>query len=659
MKDVEKDLLWGALSLDSLLGDTNQSFDKKVLDSLPKGKKEVVIKHQNMLKKPTYNAIMNRYNNIPHKPKVILKSKLDRLADPILGRLTHQDIKKYENILGEVRTPSKPSNISPTAHVNRPEVHSDEKPDMHIYESEPEDAQGGLFSLTSTNSIIPSPQKTRTNGRSQAHHAAYDSDNYLDTILEQQTPQPSPRRTMNSSISPKDKVKQNIRSSKNGFASAFRNQVKQAEKLNKLIETPLEEKLKQEEKHNKKIMQFNYGMNSKFSANNSRAKDLPFQQKRGLSNRYNNKNTNKKPVVEDPFTNRLKKVKSSGYGALRGRSLPNSTTTNSKSTRGASKNRSAPIELQPIKEGRKGASAVPLQQPKPTLRSSRSTPMFTKSTNKSKKTTSSSNINSDSINKQEIRKSKTDSNLTQQSCRQVVEEERRGRSRQRAIDRFPTSTSNINSDSEVDHTNTSNINIESAAVYGKKRSAAKSVAALYNKSFSNQPVAVNKRYEHSDQSVDYTSASSSSPRKTASNRQGNILDEGKNSSKGIRKPALSRQNSNNSSAVNADIQSLAEVITAEEQAMIDDLETTMNKLRKYDKKTSSISQRAVDSIPTNTSSSSSANNSKLIDNNTLYTKGDVEATFAKHALRLGSNITNVESKLKQYSEWKNNTLDLE
>lgn len=39
---------------------------------------------------------MERYQNIPHKPKVITKSKLDELADPIMRKLTHHERMKAE-----------------------------------------------------------------------------------------------------------------------------------------------------------------------------------------------------------------------------------------------------------------------------------------------------------------------------------------------------------------------------------------------------------------------------------------------------------------------------------------------------------------------------------------------------------------------------------
>jgi hypothetical protein len=102
---IEKELLWEELGLDSLLT-YEQSLEKKLDSKLLKNKPEaVVIKHHKMLKKPTYAVVMNRYKSEPHKPKIITKSKLSELADPILGKLTHNERLKVEKYNGIILPP--------------------------------------------------------------------------------------------------------------------------------------------------------------------------------------------------------------------------------------------------------------------------------------------------------------------------------------------------------------------------------------------------------------------------------------------------------------------------------------------------------------------------------------------------------------------------
>ena len=126
--DFEKDLIWDELNLhnlvnsidsnpisfqqfgDSLIGDNsvkplpkNQQHRINMMhinDSLkPKGRLTVDKKLDKVFKKSSYNAIMNRYESVPHKPKSISPKKLDILADPIKGK--YMNILKASNRYGD------------------------------------------------------------------------------------------------------------------------------------------------------------------------------------------------------------------------------------------------------------------------------------------------------------------------------------------------------------------------------------------------------------------------------------------------------------------------------------------------------------------------------------------------------------------------------
>jgi hypothetical protein len=53
-----------------------------------KHKSHAQIGHQKMLEKPAYSVLMNRYQSLPHQPKTIKMTKINRLADPVKGRYT-------------------------------------------------------------------------------------------------------------------------------------------------------------------------------------------------------------------------------------------------------------------------------------------------------------------------------------------------------------------------------------------------------------------------------------------------------------------------------------------------------------------------------------------------------------------------------------------
>jgi hypothetical protein len=90
----DSDVLWDDLNLGGLVNSMKPVYnlsDKYSIDQIEKSK--ILKKHQDIVQKPTYNAIMGRYGAQPNKPKSIHSKKLDLLADPIKGRFSR--IEKY------------------------------------------------------------------------------------------------------------------------------------------------------------------------------------------------------------------------------------------------------------------------------------------------------------------------------------------------------------------------------------------------------------------------------------------------------------------------------------------------------------------------------------------------------------------------------------
>lgn len=110
----DKDLLWEELNLGSLVSSMKPLqglADRVSLDEINKSK--VLKKHNDIVQKPTYGAIMDRYQALPHKPKSIQAKKLDTLADPIRGRFSR--IEKFLGDLEQGRGNDYPeSSVSPS-----------------------------------------------------------------------------------------------------------------------------------------------------------------------------------------------------------------------------------------------------------------------------------------------------------------------------------------------------------------------------------------------------------------------------------------------------------------------------------------------------------------------------------------------------------------
>lgn len=93
----EKDLLWDELNLGGLVNAMHNPYGISEQDSMDRVyKSKIIKKHNDIVQKPTYTAIMGRYEAQPHKPVSINSKKLDLLADPIKGRFSRFDESKYK-----------------------------------------------------------------------------------------------------------------------------------------------------------------------------------------------------------------------------------------------------------------------------------------------------------------------------------------------------------------------------------------------------------------------------------------------------------------------------------------------------------------------------------------------------------------------------------
>mmetsp|Transcript_27054 Transcript_27054/g.50579 ORF Transcript_27054/g.50579 Transcript_27054/m.50579 type:complete len:720 (-) Transcript_27054:281-2440(-) len=81
------DGLWEGLNLGGLLNDLARENESALAQAKKlQAKRDPFKKHNKMLKNPAYSAIMDRYGAAPPKPKLMAKSTLNRLSDPIKGR---------------------------------------------------------------------------------------------------------------------------------------------------------------------------------------------------------------------------------------------------------------------------------------------------------------------------------------------------------------------------------------------------------------------------------------------------------------------------------------------------------------------------------------------------------------------------------------------
>lgn len=88
------------------MGAMHNPYGLSEQDSMERvNKSKILKKHNDIVQKPTYNAIMGRYDALPHKPISINSKKLDLLADPIKGRFMRFDESKYKlNLNGDSKS---------------------------------------------------------------------------------------------------------------------------------------------------------------------------------------------------------------------------------------------------------------------------------------------------------------------------------------------------------------------------------------------------------------------------------------------------------------------------------------------------------------------------------------------------------------------------
>ncbi len=343
---LEKDLLWDELGLDTLLARGPAANDSilnepkslllggsqyGVVSSVPKfqpifssknennelkplsniiqdqvyaqqGMKKVMTNHKKMLEKPTYAAIMDRYGSLPHKPKVISKTKLSELADPVLGKLSSLERKELDRIqkLQEMEerayryVPNKKDVVAPSSsqtddyqnlyeHLQRQQKHQENlskhpyeqtvqqnstliSPSKNVnYQSQPitecghdddDEAEssydeGALF-LTESNK-----RDSRAKIKNQFHNSPVSIPQSMaqPVLSSPLNPHASPQRDTETvaaflerlKSSPHDKIDMNIKSSKNGFASMLRDRISFAQKIEKIAPGPMGKKKKIDE----------------------------------------------------------------------------------------------------------------------------------------------------------------------------------------------------------------------------------------------------------------------------------------------------------------------------------------------------------------------------------------------------------------------------
>jgi hypothetical protein len=255
---IEKELVWEELGLDSILS-YEKSLEEKLDHKLLKNQKGSVLKHSKMLKKPTYAVVMNRYNSTPHKPKLISKTKLDELADPVLGKLTHhvrlklkgQELphrygnsnspqKTVSNDDGDERTDNRlsqqnflmnyiPNSASPTK-VSHPFQHMSDlaKHSLTLSSSQKSLQKGTAYNSIDEAFLSPIIEENKDSPFSKKSDDLFltgleDSGTFHNNLSRQQ---------QNSS----NFIAANIQNNKNSFASMLRDRIQQATKINKLVQ---------------------------------------------------------------------------------------------------------------------------------------------------------------------------------------------------------------------------------------------------------------------------------------------------------------------------------------------------------------------------------------------------------------------------------------
>lgn len=213
----ESDLLWDELNLGGLVEsmkipdianelETNERKSGKPLS-------DALIGHQKMLKKPSYNVLMDRYQSLPHKPKTIQKAKINRLADPVKGR--YINFEKYMD-------------VSPTTKNKHDLVDRQAHDDERHYDFD-ESRSPSASPLRKQQS-----QQSASNKAQSAFFLTENTDDNDDDDYQRGEYGSSRSPTSRSQADFNNKIEANKQSARNGFAAVLRNRIEEANKIEQL-----------------------------------------------------------------------------------------------------------------------------------------------------------------------------------------------------------------------------------------------------------------------------------------------------------------------------------------------------------------------------------------------------------------------------------------
>jgi hypothetical protein len=242
------------------------------------GMKKVMTKHKKMIEKPTYSAIMDRYGSVPHKPKVISKSKLSELADPVLGKLSRAERKEIDRIQKLQEMEERAYHYLPNKKAAPSSSYQSEETEyQQLYEQlERQQKQQVSRSKHPYEKILKEEMSPTKRNRQSTQYgndeeddeagSSYDEGGLFltashknESMNKHQSPSrhpflsPSHRNGVSTYVSPPrdsesvaaflerlkssphDKIDMNIKSSKNGFASMLRDRINFAQKVDKIV----------------------------------------------------------------------------------------------------------------------------------------------------------------------------------------------------------------------------------------------------------------------------------------------------------------------------------------------------------------------------------------------------------------------------------------
>lgn len=323
---IEKDLVWDELELNDLLALGRQSLAEAREAEIKRNKAE--LKQQKMLQKPGFNVLVERYNSHPTKPKVISMSKLSQLADPVIGRMTNVEKRKFQNVL--TRKSQVGSSVgSDYGKSKRIVLEEDNEPPPFSYGvNRDRHAQLSLLSRElSGGSKWSMPEIAASRRSLRDDNAGFFMTEAIpeETSLADDEASPVKRKPQAKSRL----ISNNVNSSKNGFAAMLRNRVHDAKKVKKLTKPlelhqigrsdDLDEKVKRQElldaykQRLAKVKKANQDIAQRNKTMLKKAKDRRATLDSSLSESSTG-GGKKKGAYRDPISGRVKKINGSGYG---------------------------------------------------------------------------------------------------------------------------------------------------------------------------------------------------------------------------------------------------------------------------------------------------------------------------------------------------------